>query len=1183
MTTPVRSDVALNTGDPFGRYRIEEQLGLGGMGVVYRAHDTKLIRPLALKVLHGTADGDAARQLLHEARSASALNHPHICTIYEVGEENGLSFIAMEYVEGSTLSSRIENGALPVHDVVQVGIDIADALDHAHVRGIVHRDLKAANVMVSSNGRLKIVDFGLAGRTDPPGSDASTVHTLRATGVAVGTPYAMAPEQIRGEASTISTDVWALGVLLYECLSGGRPFKGASVGELFVSILRDAPEALPYTHASAPLHEVITTCLAKDPDLRYRSANEVRLALQEIGPGSYASASGSGSSASVGAAAPLQRPPLLARASGETPFVGRAAERLQLAAAWTRAREGQRQLVLLGGEPGIGKTRLSLEFARTCADQGTVLNGRCDEDALVPYQPFVEALSWYARACPEPHLRRVLAAAGGGGELGHLVPDFLTRVPDLPPPAPMNAQGQRFRLFETVNALLAAASQSFPVLLFVDDLHWADKPTLSLLRHLVRGSDPAALCVLGTYRESEVGGGHPLAELLADLRREQGVTRISLSGLDGQSVTALVETLASTEASPTLVRQLSESTGGNPFFVGEMLRHLGETGALTRRLDANERTATAAIGLPEGVREVIVRRVTRLGEECARILTLAAVLGREFDLVALQALSERSEDQLLDALDEAQRGKLVDESAGRPGRYSFHHALIRDTLYNGLTASRRIRFHQRAGEALERMAATGDVPLADLAHHFVHAASPAVAHKAADYATRAGDRMIDALAHEEATRFYELALGALDVLPSGPALERQRVALHRRRGQAFSNLAQWAQQRAALDEAMRHLDAEQIEERCEILSEICQCAFWMFDIPSLERASREALGIAERIGRQDLAAAAMGWLARCLQAGGNLTEVIEMDRVTIERFGAAARVAHNLGSAALYWAGRSAEGVEVAARAAELAVHSRDTTFTMNSLAHYAINLTAVGRYAEAASVFAQAQDFGRRYGALPLLARANSMSAGIHLSLGDLDGAEQIQTEARELARSVNFPPTIVSPGIDLLLIAARRHDPGSAASLFDETVAAAQKTPGWHGWLWELRLSQVRAELALAREEWEGAELHATETVNMCRRYTRPKYEVLALVTRAQARHRLGRTLDAIVDARGAVTVARHTHDPALLLRTLDVLLQLDGSDEIAREAKAVVTTIHDALPDSPLRVRFAESDLAARVLRL
>ena len=206
--------------------------------------------------------------------------------------------------------------------------------------------------------------------------------------------------------------------------------------------------------------------------------------------------------------------------------------------------------MLLSGEPGIGKTRLSLEFARRCADeQAHVLAGRCDEEALIPYQPFVEALSWYARSCPEPDLRAALAEGGGGGELGPFVPDFLARIPDLPPPTPMNAQGQRYRLFETVNALLAAMSQTFPVLLLIDDLHWADKPTLSLLRHIVRGSDPAALCLIGTYRESELVAGHPLCELLADLRREQAVTRVSLGGLERQQVRVLVETVASSVVS----------------------------------------------------------------------------------------------------------------------------------------------------------------------------------------------------------------------------------------------------------------------------------------------------------------------------------------------------------------------------------------------------------------------------------------------------------------------------------------------------------------------------------------------------------------------------------------------------------------------------------------------------------
>ena len=160
----------------------------------------------------------------------------------------------------------------------------------------------------------------------------------------------------------------------------------------------------------------------------------------------------------------------------------------------------------MAGEPGIGKTRLSVEFARRCADeQATVLVGRCDEEALVPYQPFVEALGWYARVCPEAALRSAIPA-GGGGELGAFAPEFLVRLPELPAPAPMNAQGQRYRLFETISGLLSAMSRQIPVLLLLDDLHWADKPTLSLVRHVVRGSDPAALLMIGTYREGEVDG-----------------------------------------------------------------------------------------------------------------------------------------------------------------------------------------------------------------------------------------------------------------------------------------------------------------------------------------------------------------------------------------------------------------------------------------------------------------------------------------------------------------------------------------------------------------------------------------------------------------------------------------------------------------------------------------------------
>ncbi len=1170
----------LHPGTQLGRYRIDALLGTGGMGAVYRGYDTTLQRPLAIKVLAQIDGGvDAGQQLLREARAASALNHPNVCTIYEVAESGGCPFIAMEYVEGPPLSTRLAGGPLDLADVLRYGLAVSEALAHAHERGVIHRDLKAANAMVSSSGRLKLVDFGLARRVDPLVGDTPTQATLSAAGVSLGTPYAMAPEQVRGEAADPRTDVWALGVLLFEMLTGTRPFVGRTIPELFASILRDPHAPIPERPGSQPLAVVISTCLAKHSAERYQRADDVRQALEAIAarPGISTSAV---RSPGRHVEDRLPRSPLLDPPATEVPFVGRTRERETLDELWTHAQGGRRQVCFLAGEPGIGKTRLSLEFARARADgRATVLIGRCEEEALVPYQPFIEALRWYARICPEEDLRAQLAAVGGGGELSPFIPELTRRIPDLPTPAAMNPEGQRYRLFETVSALLAAMSRTHPVLLVVDDLHWADKPTLLLLKHIARAPEPAVMLVIGTYRDSELNRMHPLSEMLADLRREPTVTRLSLRGLDRGEVETLAGTLAESELPPALASQIGHSTEGNPFFVAEMLRHLNETGLLQRNA-ASAKDDAPDLGLPEGVREVIGHRLSRLSEPCNRALSLASVLGREFDLRVLEALGDVAEEPLLDAIDEAKGAHLIDEVAGSAGRYTFHHALIRRTLYDELTTPRRVRLHRRVGEALEQLSAgKQDLPLPDLAHHFVQAASTGVSDKAIDYATRAGDRMAETLAHEEAGRFYDMALHALDAQP-GPARESERVMLHRRRAKAFAALGQWTAQKAALQEALSHLDPARTEERCEILSELSTALFWLFEIPLLEPIATEAWQLAEGLGRGDISANARAWLARCRQAGGNTLDAIEMDRETLERFGTAAKICHVQAPLNRYWAGQGAEAVALASRGVGMIEQWHDAVSAISVLSHYGLSLTAVGRYADAARTFDEARQFGRKYGTMPLLARAISMSGGIHMSVGDLEGAEAVQLEARELARRVNFVPSIVSPGIDLLFIAARRHDPGKADALLAETTSAAAMLPGWHGWLWDLRLRQVRAELALARGEWDTAMAEATDGIDRCRQRVRPKYEALGLMTRARALQRLGRTRDAIADADNSVTVARSTGDPALLLHALDVLIELDGTDERAAEARVLHRRIHDALPDDPTRRRYSASELVRRI---
>jgi TolB-like protein len=273
----------LQSGQAFGSYRIERELGRGGMGAVFLAFDTRLRRQVALKVVTGADDVEARSRVLREARNAAALNHPNICTIHEVGDTSGVAFIAMEFVDGQSLRHRMDSGSLSLAETLRISRQAADALVHAHAHNVVHRDLKAANAILDSDGRLRLVDFGLSQRRAAE-DDLTTLGTTLSGGGIAGTPYAMAPEQIRGEPADARTDIWALGVLLYEMASRKRPFEAPTTPELLTAILRDEPRPLP---ASTPLalQTVIERCLAKDPSQRYQQASEVRAALDAISAG----------------------------------------------------------------------------------------------------------------------------------------------------------------------------------------------------------------------------------------------------------------------------------------------------------------------------------------------------------------------------------------------------------------------------------------------------------------------------------------------------------------------------------------------------------------------------------------------------------------------------------------------------------------------------------------------------------------------------------------------------------------------------------------------------------------------------------------------------------------------------------------------------------------------------------
>jgi class 3 adenylate cyclase/tetratricopeptide (TPR) repeat protein len=464
--------------------------------------------------------------------------------------------------------------------------------------------------------------------------------------------------------------------------------------------------------------------------------------------------------------------------------VGRAFEAAQIRDAAKRAVEGARcQLVLVAGEPGIGKTTLAAEVGRALHDDGaTVLYGRCDDGLAMPFQPFVEAFDYYAINAEDDLISQHIAPQQR--LLVRLMPRWARaraqshRSPaESPSVTEQDPETERYALFAAVSSFLASASRDAPIVLVVDDLHWADTATLLLLKHIVTVGEPMRVVIIATYRHSELSTTHPLTATLAALRREAAVHRVRLAGLEDSDVVALMEALAGhgiEGGAVELAHALRRETDGNPFFVNELLRHLAEVGAI-RQDDVGHWEGSSGLdttNLPDGVREVISYRVGRLGDAAQRILTAAAVIGRDFDVDLLAGVTERSEDEVLDVIEEGVAAALLTELT--PDRFSFAHALVQHSLYEDTPAGRRRRLHLRIAETLEEMygANPGD-RIGEIARHWLEATRLVDATRAMSYARKAGESALERLAPEEAITWFSRAIEVAD----GHAGELELVGL----------------------------------------------------------------------------------------------------------------------------------------------------------------------------------------------------------------------------------------------------------------------------------------------------------------------------------------------------------------------------------------------------------------------
>jgi eukaryotic-like serine/threonine-protein kinase len=854
-----------------GRYRVRRFLGQGGRKRVYLAADSSTEAEVAVS-LYDTAGVGAAIQA-RARREAEAMrklgDSPYVVTVLDTGEEDGNPFIVSRYMPGGDVQGLLAaaGGHLEVGRAVEIAADVTRALEHAHGRGIVHRDLKPANVWIDDDGHARLGDFGLA---------TTEARSRVSGGTLVGTVAYLPPEQALGEVTGPRSDLYSLGALLYEMLTGQPPFPGDDAVSIISQHLHADPVPPSRHNPDVPeaLDRVVMTLLAKRPEDRPQNATEAReqtlVALEERPDEAEA------------------RPanPLESLAGGV--FVGRERELERLRDAVDGALAGRGSLQLLVGEPGIGKTRAAEELATYARVSGArVYWGRCREDEGAPaYWPWVQAIRSYARDADPVALAWQLGA--GAAEVARLIPEVAEKL-DIEPAEGSDSEEARFRLFDSVTSLLLAAARDRPIVIVLDDLHWADEPSLLLLRFAARELATSGLLVLGTYRDVELGRHHPLARVLGEISGIEGSARIGLRGLGVGAVERYIEMTSGAPSPAGLAEAVQDQTDGNPFFVGEVVRLLASEGRLTSGGSAAE------LQIPQGVREVIGRRLDRLSDETNEALRVAAVIGRDFDEELVSRVAKQPPGELMKAAKEAIAERLVSDLGD--GRFSFSHALVRDTLYEELTPPKRSALHEQTGRAIEEICG-GNVEerLGELAHHFLEAAPRGDLAKAIDYAQRAGFQDMEQLAYEDAVDVYGRALEVLDLMDEPDESLRCRLLLALGGAEAksarvtdarsaFERAAESArllgntdalvgaaigialmsdagrldeQLLALLDEALESIGPERTARRAALLSAKSAEMYWVDnDVSESERLVNEAIEIAREIDEPTSLAAAL--------------------------------------------------------------------------------------------------------------------------------------------------------------------------------------------------------------------------------------------------------------------------------------------------------------------------------------
>jgi predicted ATPase len=851
----------LAPGTLIDHYRVLGPPRPGGMGEVYKAYDTRLCRDVALKLVRPEYAGDPDRlaRFRHEALAASGLNHPNVCTVHAEGEHAGRPYLVMEWVEGRTLRELMGPTLCP-KEVARLGRQVARALRAVHAREIVHRDIKPANVMVrDEDGYVKVLDFGLA-RLLPSGPAAGPTPAAAPTepGLLVGTLPYMSPEQARGEAVDSASDIFSLGIVLYELATGRHPFAGDGPLGVRDAILGQEPLSPSRLRPEIPagLESLVLQMLNKDARLRPTAAEvDAGLAAHED-----------------------PRPPQFRRNT-----VGREREREELWAGLDAAAAGRGLFLCLAGEPGIGKTTLVEEFLAELTSTGPqchVARGRCSERlaGTEAYLPFLEALEGLLRGDAAASLARLLRTLAPTW-YAEITPSALGDAA-----APAAQASSQARLKRELLAFLQEAARARPLVLFFDDLHWADAATVDLLSYLgSHGGGERWLFVL-TYRPTNLElGKHPFLQVKGELQGRGICREVPLDYLSRQDIDGYLTLEFPGHRFPAELAALVHGrTGGNPLFMADLLRYLRDRGALAREEDRwvlARPVADIKDELPETVRLMVRRKVDQLGAAERRLLVAASVRGHEFDAAVVARALELDPvevEERLEALDRVhglvrllREEELPDGTLTR--RYAFVHVLYENALYNPLGPAQRASLSKAVAEALLAFHGEKTESLAaELAFLFEKARE---FDRAADYFRQAAQDAARVFAPREAVALARRGLKQAGKLPETPARASRELALQMVLGmqlQIIEGFAAPEAERAYLRARALCEQGHGLTNRFAVLTGLWGFYLSRAELPTARELAEELFGLAQQLADPARLLVAHYALAQVLLRLGNL-------------------------------------------------------------------------------------------------------------------------------------------------------------------------------------------------------------------------------------------------------------------------------------------------------------------------